>query len=343
MKSRRHIKQFVKSFLDKNPQVIEAYVSAGINAIDYALVPLNNVMKHLLVVQGLDPNSQPGDRQRKALQDALFTSFNKVDDKDYHDNYDTSWAHSRFEKTQQKLSNLNLSQEAFKKLTDLTSIDSPEQKYEPNPFSQSMASKWDSVVLNEMPMNETKEETEYFEKNKKHINRVAPPSPLRKETSLEENVKENLEKTKRMIEDSSIDPSAKKVMKAKAEVLAQRTINPDIFEEEKNSLLEIPAVNEVAKAFDPRDPSSFVPALKMIVETLEAQSVAKEKERTPVKVPSTFTKEKEDLTFDLSAEEDAREAGQKQILSAKLKRTSANKISATLEDPIKKNSFRRSK
>ena len=247
----KNVQHFLKSFFEKNPDVLKKYVDFGLTAVETALPPLNKLMKHLVVVQGGDPNSVPGARQRKALEEALFQSFGRIDDQDYESTYDTSWAHSKFEKTQKKLTDLNLTKDSFKKFTDLTSVDSPEQKYEQSPFSAAQAAKYapdvkapegSAVVMSHFPANEDPAETLYFEKNKKNVNRIAPPSPRREEARID-----LARDVQNMIESADLPPEVKRIMKAKAAVYKQRAENPAIFEEEKAGFLGEEAINEYRK------------------------------------------------------------------------------------------------
>ncbi len=116
--------RLVKSFLDENPDVLKKYVEGGVTAVGLMLTPLNAFMRHLLVVQGLDPDSAPGEKQRLAILEALEGFFEKVHDKAFDADYDLSWAHKRFEETRRSLGQLGLSKDKFMELTDLSKLDS---------------------------------------------------------------------------------------------------------------------------------------------------------------------------------------------------------------------------
>lgn len=159
------VKQFVKSILDSNPDLLKKYVELGLSAVDMSLPPLNNIMKHLVVVQGLDPNAVPGERDRRTLEQQLHNSFNQIDARDYDKDYDFSWAHNRFQKTREALIGLNLTKDSFKSMTDLSHLESP---------------------IEEDMEDESVQESDFFHKNSDKINRIAPPSSRRTTLDLSE-------------------------------------------------------------------------------------------------------------------------------------------------------------
>lgn len=116
--------RLVKSFLDENPDILKKYVEGGVTAVGLALTPLNTFMRHLLVVQGLDPDSVPGEKQRLALLEALENFFEKRHEKDFDPDYDLSWVQKRFEETRKTLNQLEMTKEKFMDLTDLAKLGS---------------------------------------------------------------------------------------------------------------------------------------------------------------------------------------------------------------------------
>lgn len=138
--------QVFQSFLKRDNKRMEKYVSVGLTVVDSAMVPLNHLMKHLLIVQGISPETVPGERRRRELEATLMESFNKLAERDYDEDYDFGWVNSRYQITQRKLKNLNLTKDSFKKYTDLGKIqDAP--KYEESPLSAAIASKYDSHTV----------------------------------------------------------------------------------------------------------------------------------------------------------------------------------------------------
>jgi hypothetical protein len=110
------------NFLKKNPEVLATYVVVSTKLVDRLVSPLNRFMEHLLVVQGIDPNTQPGASFRKALAAAI----DGVDDsKEFQDDYDFGWVARHYEKTIKGLSHLNLSRDKFLKITDLSKLSDP--------------------------------------------------------------------------------------------------------------------------------------------------------------------------------------------------------------------------
>lgn len=121
--------RLVKSFLNDNPDLLKKYVDGSVAAIGAVLTPLNFFMKHLLVVQGLDPNAVPGEKSRKEFQEALDTYFGQDHDKAFDDDYDLTWIQKRFDETRNRLKQLQLTKEKFMDLTDISRLPSIGDKY----------------------------------------------------------------------------------------------------------------------------------------------------------------------------------------------------------------------
>src|SRR5574338_1154470 len=110
----------LNNFLKSNPDILSKYVSIGLTIVDKAVAPLNGLMKHLMEVQGIDPNTQPGSRVRRALEVAV----GQVDDpKDFDSDFNFSRFYSKFEKAKQNLDHLNLTKDQYRRITDLSKID----------------------------------------------------------------------------------------------------------------------------------------------------------------------------------------------------------------------------
>lgn len=114
--------RLIKSFLDENPDLLSKYVDGSLAAISAVLFPINVFMKHLLTVQGLDPDAVPGEKQRLLLEDALSNFFLKSHEEDFDPDYDLSWVEKKFQETRGKLGQLGLTKEKFKDLTDLSRL-----------------------------------------------------------------------------------------------------------------------------------------------------------------------------------------------------------------------------
>jgi len=121
----RESDRLLKSFLNDNPDLLKKYVDGGVVAVGAVLGPINSFMRHLLTVQGLDPDTTPGEKQRALVQEALTNFFEKVHDKAFDEDYDLSWVRQRFEDTRKNLKQLNLTQDRFMELTDLSKIPNP--------------------------------------------------------------------------------------------------------------------------------------------------------------------------------------------------------------------------
>jgi hypothetical protein len=116
--------RLLKSFLSDNEDLLKKYVNSGVVAIGTVLGPINAFMRHLLVVQGLDPDSIPGEKQRLLTQQALNSFFESKHDKDFDEDYDLSWVQKRFQDTRENLKQLNLTKDKFMELTDLSKLGS---------------------------------------------------------------------------------------------------------------------------------------------------------------------------------------------------------------------------
>ena len=114
--------RLLKSFLNENPDLLKKYIDSGVTVVSAVLGPVNLVMRHLLTVQGLDPDSVPGEKDRLAMLEALDAFFEAKHEKDFDDDYDTSWVQKRFEEARGHLKQLNLTKDKFMELTDLSRL-----------------------------------------------------------------------------------------------------------------------------------------------------------------------------------------------------------------------------
>jgi len=115
--------QFVKTFLQENPNLMKKYVDTSITVLSFLLVPLDVFLRHLLIVQGLDPNEIPGRREAQQLQDDMTSFLYKIHDKEYDTDFDLSWAMKRFEETRKVLQDRELTEKQFKEFTDISNLD----------------------------------------------------------------------------------------------------------------------------------------------------------------------------------------------------------------------------
>ncbi len=152
--------RIAKLFLKENPDILQKYVDTGLTCINLAMVPVNAFMKHLLEVQGIDPNTVPGEKARKALQDALDESIEKNHGRDFDDDYEFGPFYQRYQDIRKKL--VGLSKEKFKKLTDLTNMPGGFK----NPTSPSLVEGFPTIST----------EDDFFA-HTTELNRVAPETP----------------------------------------------------------------------------------------------------------------------------------------------------------------------
>lgn len=111
--------QTFTEFLKKNPNLLSKYVAVSTVAINALVYPLNKFMKHLLVVQDIDPNTQPGDRAFQALSDQLDKLMNgSPDQEEYTGPFsDEKWLQKCLQRAKGRFSKMD--QDVFKQITDL--------------------------------------------------------------------------------------------------------------------------------------------------------------------------------------------------------------------------------
>lgn len=112
----------MQNYLNNNPVLLRRYVNIGVNIIGAALSPLNVFMRHLLVVQNINPDSIPGEKVRKELSEAMSTAFEFKHPKEYDDDFNMDWLQKKFEETRNQLTGLQLTKEKFSELTDLDNL-----------------------------------------------------------------------------------------------------------------------------------------------------------------------------------------------------------------------------
>lgn len=112
----------LNDFLNANPKLLSKYINVSMTVIGAALVPLSKVMKHCLIVQGLNPNAIPGEKDKLALRHALEEDLNKLHDKAFDDDYNFSWAKKALNQVQEKMPDAELTKETFIKMTNLSNL-----------------------------------------------------------------------------------------------------------------------------------------------------------------------------------------------------------------------------
>lgn len=154
-----HPTKLVKTFLQKNPDLMQSYIDWGTVLVGSALNPLGAILLHLLDVQGLDPNTSSIQKYQRELEEALGAVN---DSKDFDTDYDLSWVTKKWQETNRGLKNFALTQQKFRELTDLNDVsDKP-----PVPAE---------VIVN----GRVADSEEDFFAHTTELNRVAPPAPKR--------------------------------------------------------------------------------------------------------------------------------------------------------------------
>ena len=219
-----HPTQLVKTFLQDKPDLMQSYVDWGTVFVEYALAPLGGILLHLIDVQGLDPNTSSIQKYCRELEEALA---NVQDTKDFDSDYDLSWVTKKWQDANRGLKAVQLTQEKFRELTDLSDI----------------ADKPAEVVVNGRVADS---EDEFFAKCTE-INRVAPPAPKR-EIPITPEEQEARDQRKRDVlkrMKAKIDLSSKYGRQEYRKVVAEENIldnntkfNPGGFMEDKLNELE---------------------------------------------------------------------------------------------------------
>lgn len=114
------------SLLKKNTELRNKYVTAATVVANVAAKGLNKLMRHLLVVQDIDPNTQPGSKEYELFSQQLIELFDgKTEINEYTGPRDEdAWFQKHLAKAQGKFKHLD--KEAYKKLTDLSHV--PDRK-----------------------------------------------------------------------------------------------------------------------------------------------------------------------------------------------------------------------
>lgn len=194
--------RLLKEFLNDNPDLLQKYVSGGVTAVGVILTPLNAFMRHLLIIKGLDPDQEPGERQRKELLEAVGSLFDVSHEKDFDDDYDFSWVHKKFEEARKHLGHLGLTKDRFKALTDLDKLPSigpgryPTVQEEQEYFNQAPSTRLPDSEIPVTPLDDLDLETK--EGRQQYRERALQESPIDKlRLALKEIVKETADKAAR--------------------------------------------------------------------------------------------------------------------------------------------------
>lgn len=140
----------LSSLLKKNPDVLKRYVAVGMFVAGKCAEGLNRFMRHLLVVQNIDPNTKPG-KNNETFSKHLHNVFDMVEPDDYDGpRNDDKWLQTHLRKAQGKYSHLN--KESYKRLTDLSHVpDKKEEEVEPLRVSLSGGKTIKEVMESEKP------------------------------------------------------------------------------------------------------------------------------------------------------------------------------------------------
>lgn len=110
----------------------QTYVNAGLAMANWAVVPFNKLLKSLIIIQGIDPNTEPGLKQRMLFQQAVNESFDKLDTKSYDDDFDFSWLNKKFEEARNSNGQFpfDLTKNDFRELTNIGNLQEVAQPFD---------------------------------------------------------------------------------------------------------------------------------------------------------------------------------------------------------------------
>lgn len=107
----------LKSFLNENPILMQAYVKFIMSAVTMKVSLINMVMRHVIKIQNLDPDVTP----MFYLQESLDKAFSQSSTKDYEVGFDPlEWLNKKRQDVNSKLNGPELTKESFNKLTDIS-------------------------------------------------------------------------------------------------------------------------------------------------------------------------------------------------------------------------------
>ena len=166
------LNDLVKLAFGKYPKLLPAYVESGKQVVNVMVNVANDIMLHLIIVQGLDPTITPQDRLFKELQNGLNDAFAKIHETTFDNDFDFSWLHKNWEETRKKLQDKEMSKDKFVALTDLSHVsdvsDPPstiENNEEVSTFKQIVG----NVSGQEIMPQERAEDLETEDLNKLHV------------------------------------------------------------------------------------------------------------------------------------------------------------------------------
>jgi hypothetical protein len=128
--------QFLKQYFKENPEALKSYVGYGLKAVHLAVTPLNLALRHLIEIQGKNPDEEPGRKMREDFQLALDNIFRRFHDHSYDEDFDFSYLNKKFEEARKNngFEPFNLSKDEYRELTDLSKVASPPPVHTAPPF-----------------------------------------------------------------------------------------------------------------------------------------------------------------------------------------------------------------
>lgn len=109
------------NLLKKNPKLVKYYVNFGKIIMYSSTICINKFAEHLLVIQNIDPNSNPNEKLTKEI----VNCFNELgfDNYDFHDDFDLSWITKSFNYFKQNNKDSHITKKQYSDLVNLSNID----------------------------------------------------------------------------------------------------------------------------------------------------------------------------------------------------------------------------
>lgn len=114
--------KLLQTFFATNKPLLETYVNAGILGVRYAMLPLQGFLRHLIEVQGLDPNDTTNNKLLREL-DAIFGSLQSASDE-----LPLSWVKKRWQQVNDRFRNDDTVESDVDEQVKVLDLDAEEDK-----------------------------------------------------------------------------------------------------------------------------------------------------------------------------------------------------------------------
>ena len=114
----------LKRYFQNHPDRLKTYVRAGIIAANMMVMPVSAMLRHLIKVQDMDPDEEPGRHAHEVFQQALDACFQQYHDHDFDTGFDFSWFKKKFAEVRMGFP-LDLTEKEYHKITDVSQLQDP--------------------------------------------------------------------------------------------------------------------------------------------------------------------------------------------------------------------------